>query len=41
MNRKWLVAAIIASGLSYLIALGFDHTLLRWILKPGTMLLII
>lgn len=41
MDRKWLIAAIIASGLSYLIALGFDSTLFSWVLKPGTMFLII
>ncbi|MGD8192158.1 lysoplasmalogenase [Brevibacillus ginsengisoli] len=41
MNRKWLVAAIILSGLGYLFALGFDQLLFRWILKPLTMLFII
>lgn len=30
-----------AAGIGYLFALQFDHMLFRWILKPGTMLLII
>lgn len=40
MNKKWLLAAIMIAGIGYLFALQYDQMLLRWILKPGTMLLI-
>jgi len=41
MYRNLLVAAIIVSGIGYLFAMAGDQTVLRWILKPGTILLII
>lgn len=41
MYRKLLPAAILCSGAAYLIAMAAENLLLRWILKPGTMLLII
>lgn len=41
MRRNFLIAAILVSGIGYLVAMGLDHQLFRWILKPGTMLLII
>ncbi|WP_163852715.1 lysoplasmalogenase [Paenibacillus elgii] len=41
MYRKLLPTAILCSGAAYLIAMAAESLLLRWILKPGTMLLII
>lgn len=39
--KKWMVAAMILSGLGYLIVSESDITILKWILKPGTVLFII
>ncbi|MFD0698047.1 lysoplasmalogenase [Paenibacillus sp. GCM10027628] len=41
MLKKILIAAIVISALGYLGALAGDELVLRWILKPGTILLII
>ncbi|MFC4302502.1 lysoplasmalogenase [Cohnella boryungensis] len=41
MNRNLLIAAIVVSGIGYLFAMAGEQTVLRWILKPGTILLII
>ncbi|MEK8127913.1 lysoplasmalogenase [Paenibacillus filicis] len=40
MYRNLLIAAIIVSGVGYLFAMAGEQTVLRWILKPGTILLI-
>ncbi|WP_052487238.1 lysoplasmalogenase [Gordoniibacillus kamchatkensis] len=41
MYKKLLIAAILVSGLGYLFALADGNMLLRWILKPGTIVLMI
>lgn len=41
MIRKLLLGAILACGVGYLLAMAADHTVLRWILKPGTIVLIL
>ncbi|WP_409345591.1 lysoplasmalogenase [Paenibacillus sp. MBLB4367] len=41
MFRKILIGAILVSGIGYLLAMAADHTLLRWLLKPGTIVLMI
>ncbi|MCR8630180.1 lysoplasmalogenase [Paenibacillus radicis (ex Xue et al. 2023)] len=41
MYRKLLIAAIIFSGLGYLCALAGENMTMRWILKPGTIILMI
>lgn len=41
MNRKLLFAAIICSGAGYLFALAGENMTARWILKPGTIILMI
>lgn len=41
MSTKFLAAAIILSGLGYLFISESDFPALKWILKPGTILLII
>ncbi|TXK85255.1 lysoplasmalogenase [Paenibacillus sp. N3.4] len=41
MYRKLLIAAIIFSGLGYLFALAGENMTMRWILKPGTIILMI
>ncbi|MFD1178643.1 lysoplasmalogenase [Paenibacillus puldeungensis] len=41
MLKKWIVAAMILSGLGYLLVYESDFSILKWILKPGTVLFII
>ncbi|UKS25001.1 lysoplasmalogenase [Paenibacillus sp. HWE-109] len=41
MYRKLLLAAIICSGIGYLFAIADGNMIARWILKPGTIILII
>ncbi len=41
MYRKLLIVAIIFSGLGYLVALSSENMAMRWILKPGTIILMI
>jgi len=41
MYRKLLIVAIIFSGIGYLIALSGENMAMRWILKPGTIILMI
>lgn len=41
MKRTIFIAAIIAAGLGYLFALFMDSMAWRWVLKPGTIVLII
>ncbi|WP_261301543.1 lysoplasmalogenase [Paenibacillus andongensis] len=41
MYRKLLIVAIIFSGLGYLFALSGENMTMRWILKPGTIILMI
>ncbi|MCD9024733.1 lysoplasmalogenase [Cohnella silvisoli] len=40
-ERKLLLAAIVLSGAGYLLVMAEGNTMMRWILKPGTILLII
>ncbi|OXM87411.1 lysoplasmalogenase [Paenibacillus rigui] len=40
MFKKFLIAAILISGVGFLFALADGNMLLRWILKPGTIVLI-
>lgn len=41
MYRKLFIVAIIVSGIGYLFALAGDNMTMRWILKPGTIILMI
>ncbi|MGG1636136.1 lysoplasmalogenase [Paenibacillus sp. NRS-1760] len=41
MYRRLLIAAIIISGLGYLFALADENMMMRWIFKPGTIILMI